>query len=292
MPGNQRLCPVCLSSSSDLLGNQDGWLWKNCRHCGCRFVGSLPDLSAQARIYDGSYQHGAEEVPVFVRERLGDLVEQFEPYRKTGRLLDIGFGAGGLLQAAAARSWSCWGTEFAPGALEYGSRQGWKVTSGDLLRAGLPSEGFDVVAMVEVLEHLPDPVAYLKEAARLLRPQGLLYATTPNGSGLNGRLLGVRWSVFSAPEHLQLLTPPALRIAVAQAGLKVVKIRTEGLNPSELRPARPGAIASSRNDAGLALNHSLSSRKSTRRLKDLVNQILSVTRMGDTLKLWALAPGT
>jgi 2-polyprenyl-3-methyl-5-hydroxy-6-metoxy-1,4-benzoquinol methylase len=66
------------------------------------------------------------------------------------------------------------------------------VFHGEIEDAGFDDDRFDVVVLSEVVEHLTDPRTLLNEVHRILRPGGLLWATTPNGSGLSWRLLGER----------------------------------------------------------------------------------------------------
>ena len=137
----------------------------------------------------------------------------------------------------------------------------------------------------------PTRDSLLSEAGRWLRPGGLLYLTTPNADSLNRRWLGSEWSVFSPPEHLVIWTPRGLRRALARTGFQVRQIRTEGLNPSEmlqrLRPRSPAATGS-RNQTGSALNEKLSSSPYRRKLKAGINQCLSLFKVGDSLKAWAV----
>src|SRR5206468_1481644 len=107
-----------------------------------------------------------------------------------------------------------------------------------------PRSAFDVVSLVEVLEHVREPGRLLDQACAFLRPGGLLFGTTPNALSLNRRVLGVGWSIFCAPEHVVVWTPGALRRSLEERGLRVLRIQTHGLNPSEiqtrLRKARTG----------------------------------------------------
>ncbi len=59
-----------------------------------------------------------------------------------------------------------------------------KVSSNE---AAFPSEHFDVITAAELVEHLCDPQALLHEVARILRPGGLFWMTTPHARGLSGR---------------------------------------------------------------------------------------------------------
>jgi 2-polyprenyl-3-methyl-5-hydroxy-6-metoxy-1,4-benzoquinol methylase len=71
--------------------------------------------------------------------------------------------------------------------------------------------------MVEVLEHAREPRTLIRAARQLLRPGGSFYVTTPHARGLSERLLGMKWSVVSPPEHLQLFSI----CAVESSGLSV-----------------------------------------------------------------------
>lgn len=286
-----RSCPICaLLPRTISIGSKDGFEWKRCGRCRLHYVGVTPDDEPRED-YADYYGEDSPVVPALVRKRLHELVKTFEAYRTHGRLLDVGFGAGWLLRAAAEQGWACWGTELASESLEAASTEPWQVYGGDLLDAALPSRHFDVITVVEVLEHLPDPLSYLREAARLLRPGGLLYGTTPNAASLNGRILRLDWSIYAAPEHLQLFTSRALQRALEAAGLQPLRIQAQGLNPAELRSrTRRPAPGKDRVQAAYALNERMERSSSSRAIRTVLNGILSWTRSGDSLKFYARCP--
>jgi 2-polyprenyl-3-methyl-5-hydroxy-6-metoxy-1,4-benzoquinol methylase len=226
-----------------------------------------------------------------VEASLERVVSLAERSRLAGRWLDFGYGEGGVLEVAQRRGWSCYGVEITRSMLDYGASKGWAVTSDPRGDPRFADGTFDVVTMIEVLEHVADPGCLLRDAARWLRPGGLLYVTTPNARGLNCRILGQAWSVVCPPQHLVLWTPRALRVALARAGFKTSRLRAEGLNPAEilawLREGRSGAESVNRYESGLALSAALERSRVRRIAKAVVNRGLSALGLGDTLKVWA-----
>jgi 2-polyprenyl-3-methyl-5-hydroxy-6-metoxy-1,4-benzoquinol methylase len=243
-------------------------------------------------LYDHYYDHAAFELPPVVAASLDRLARSLAPFRVTNRWLDVGYGEGGMLTVAERHGWSCHGVDISPRALEYGAERGWVVAADASNDHRFPAGGFDVVTMIELIEHVTTPDEFFQSAARWLRPGGLLYITTPNASSLNRRVLGLDWSVIAPPEHQMLWSARGLCQALAGAGFVPRWVRTEGLNPSELcarvRPPRTGAPPVSRNQAGLALNEVFSRSPWRRSLKGAINRVLSVLGIGDSLKVWAI----
>ena len=91
-----------------------------------------------------------------------------------------------------------------------------------------------------LIEHLNDPSFLLNEAARLLRPEGILIITTPNIAGLQARILKAEWrsAIF---DHLYLFSRKTLRAMLEKAGFEIVAFVTwggwaAGLKPATLKP--------------------------------------------------------
>jgi SAM-dependent methyltransferase len=286
-------CSACLGTRSRALGSKDGWpLWE-CR--ACRSVFTKPEVPSGdlAALYDGGYVAELPP-PASVVASLERVVAACEPFRSSGRWLDVGYGQGDLLEIVQRRGWSCFGTEVAPAALARGARRGWTVGTDVGADARFPQGGFDVVTMVELIEHVRQPRSFLKAAAGWLRPGGLLYLTTPNGRSLNRRALGLAWTIVCPPEHLTLWSGGALRRALRDVGLQPLRLRSEGLNPAEIllrfRGAPQGSPAYNRNEAAQRLSAALASSPARRAFKRAANEVLTWLRLGDTLKAWALRP--
>jgi len=284
-------CPACCGRLLRPLGSKDDYGMSQCSKCRVVFLDGQAGSQATAELYDHYYDRARFDLPAAAEASLERLAGSIEPFRKTSRWLDVGYGEGGLLGIAHRQGWHCYGTEVSTQALSYGQKQGWTVTNVED-DPRFPLAGFDVVTMIEFLEHVPAPDQFLLSAARWLRAGGLLYITTPNVNSLNRHALGLDWSIFSPPEHVTIWSARGLRHAVEKAGFKVRRVRTEGFNPSEIvarvRSGKGMAETVDRNTAAFALNSAFTSSPLRRTIKSAINLGLSAFQVGDTLKVWAV----
>lgn len=152
---------------------------------------------------------------------------------KPGKLLDVGCGSGTLLHRMHNLSWSATGVDFDATAVEnakarYGSEA--TIVHSDLFSARFPDFFFDAVTVSHVIEHVPDPVALLGEARRILKRGGRLVITTPNLESYGHGKFRDCWWGLDAPRHLQVFTLPALQECARKAGFQVNLAITSAAN--------------------------------------------------------------
>src|SRR5206468_4234986 len=160
---------------------------------------------------------------------------------------------------------------------ESARRRGIDAFHGTLDRAPYEAQSFDVVIATEILEHIIESAELLLQIRRVLRPGGLLWATTPHGLGLSARILGLSWSVIAPPEHVQLFSVYGIRKLLERAGYQPLHIAAEGINPQELiQRVRGGQTSTSqRIESAYALNSFFEERPMRRAVKAAVNRLLS-----------------
>jgi SAM-dependent methyltransferase len=198
-----------------------------CASCGAQFQPRVPTEAELGRWYDymGHIAVNSQTSPLLDR-RLARLVAVFDEVRQTGRLLEIGCGGGLLVRAASARGWEVWGTEISPSCASLlRPVMGDRIFHGTVVEAPFPSESFDGAAMIEVIEHLVDPLPYLLSIRRLLRPGGRLFLTTPNVAGASARVLGTRARAYMS-EHLTYFDPRSMTSLLTRAGFDSVEVST------------------------------------------------------------------
>lgn len=289
-------------------GEKDGFRFDSCRDCGTLYARRAADDCD----YDTYYHDANLSVPAFIDRRLDEIVATFAPHRRANRLLDIGCGAGSLLFAARRAGWDAVGTEVSRTAAAHVRAAGFEVFHGELAAARYPDAHFDVVTASEILEHLPDPLSLVAEVARVLRPDGMFWATTPHARGLSARLLGLRWSTVSPPEHLQLFSLGGARRLLERAGFTRTRLTTRGCNPAELwhalrhAPTHRDAARANGADVIVAdsapdkreesfdrvataykLNEALLRNGATRAVKSAINLALAASRLGDSIRISA-----
>jgi len=175
------------------------------------------------------------------RRRLQTLLSVLGRRTSRVKLLDVGCSSGAFLLAAREIGLEAEGVEISPEAADAARRAGFRVFTGLLENAGYPDASFDAVTLIELLEHLREPRALLTECRRILRPGGVVLATTPNGASWTARAMGARWDVFSLSGmggHVSFFNPGSLRLLAQRAGFEVARLETR-----QVRLAEKGQIS-------------------------------------------------
>jgi 2-polyprenyl-6-hydroxyphenyl methylase / 3-demethylubiquinone-9 3-methyltransferase len=145
-------------------------------------------------------------------------------------VLDIACGAGFLSNALAAAGHSVTGVDLSAESLDVARRHdatgGVRYLAMDAHELSFPDASFDVVCSMDFLEHTERPEVIVRQAARLLRPGGLVFFHTFNRNPLSYVVVikGVEWFVRNTPEHMHVY-PLFIRPAELQAWLEASGMR-------------------------------------------------------------------
>ncbi|MCZ6602815.1 MAG: class I SAM-dependent methyltransferase [Planctomycetota bacterium] len=237
-------CPVCDASDEEVLYEpteevrDPGLLYGaasgirgtqrlvTCRGCGMIYESPrYPDEVIFAG-YASSEESGHDsQHPMRVRSFRRALEKLDRHLPPSGsKVLDIGCAGGGYLEAAAAFGYDAVGLEPSRFLVEQGRQRGLQIEAGSIESHPFSAGSFDLVSFWDVIEHVPDPKAAIVEAARLLRPDGVLLINYPDIGTWQARIAGRRfWWILSV--HLHHFSRRTLAEACRRSGVEMIVYR-------------------------------------------------------------------
>lgn len=214
-----------------------------CRQCTLTYVSPRP-VSTLSLYEDAAYFSAGQAESDGIRRGYDAYLNDAEfltPYfdrvaravaerrgERSGRLLEVGCAAGFFLERARRLGFSVQGVEPSRDAARVAvERFGLDVQASPLEQAKLDAGSFDVIVLLQTIEHVRDPAATLAHLRELMKPGGLLLMTTPNQSSWLARLSRSRWFEYKPPEHLVYFTPETMTQLLGKARLADVEIRRD-----------------------------------------------------------------
>ncbi len=225
-------CELCGGSSSVHQLDVPPWTLRRCTTCGIVFTSPRLNERALERhykqgYYEGSTTYFSQQVsPITADQR--DLAREVASRLRGrgGHSLDVGCGAGQLVQAFAEAGFDAVGTEPSEAACRSAVELGRRVTDAEL--SSFPDASFDCVTVMHVLEHVSHPRGFLAEIGRVTRPGGIVVVEVPNYGCRTARVHGASWIPLYPDTHLFHYTPETLRFALRNAGIEAVHTRRLG----------------------------------------------------------------
>jgi SAM-dependent methyltransferase len=156
---------------------------------------------------------------------------------QSGLVVDVGCGGGLFLKMLRERGLPVLGLETSHSAATAAwNRNGVAVVCGDLSKSPIERGGCAIVTMFHVVEHLHDPVNYLRSARDLLLPGGRLIVQVPNASCWQFLMFGDHWNGVDVPRHLVNYRQRDIENLLEYCGLEVVRRKHFSLrdNPAGL----------------------------------------------------------
>ena len=188
--------------------------------------------------YEAEYQNYAQTDRVLEFRDLLRLASRELASRSSSdepvRWMDFGCGAGGFLKFLHDQKTLPVGRQqrlIEPSGFDVGewadrlkNERNFHVINLEQLQS-LPDHSFDVITMVEVIEHIPSGHEPLALVARLLKPGGLLLLTTGNLSSPVAKRKGINYSYCRSEIHVSLYNPRCLAYTYRKVGLVPLKVR-------------------------------------------------------------------
>ena len=229
-------CPLCGLGPARPLHVISGYAYVACASCGAARLEPMPAPAEQAGLFGRGYFEGqlpggyldyAADEPLHrlnARDRLAVIAA--DSPGACGSLLDVGCASGYFLDEARAAGWRVAGVDVSDHMRSRARRDLGLDVFADFAEAASAGAGpFDVVTFYQVLEHMADPLAALREARALLKPGGLLVIETWDRGSLLARVSGSNWQQLSPPSVVFVFDRPSLEALVQRAGFGPPRIR-------------------------------------------------------------------
>lgn len=205
-----------------------------CKKCGMIFTHPRPSMDWLTKLYEdldkSKFLTHAKKWESNYRKGISII----STYKRDGRLLDVGCGAGYFANLATDAGFEVTGTDLAKSAVEFASKNfRLSVHHGDMSELKLKPRSFDLVTLWNVLEHILDPVKTLRACYSILEDDGIIYLETPNANLL--RLCAHNPLLFSLRKrlrkdsslipwmHINYFSPYTLKLLLTTTGFEIVK---------------------------------------------------------------------
>lgn len=180
------------------------------------------------------------------RTHLNDhILDLIETNVNKGRLLDIGCGCGFFLSTARDRGWDIRGVDPSEQSIAKARELVGEAASVGTLQDVNARSLFDVVTMINVLDHLKSPDNALARSWELLRSGGLLYLRFPNGI-FHRSIIRMQAKITDKPILNRLLvfheyafTPPFIRKVLKEHMYEQIKIYNSRMSGAALYGQSP-----------------------------------------------------
>ncbi len=233
-------CNLCGSDERHSYCPENGLGLVQCQTCGFVYVSPRPAADELYALYGETYFHNNESGVVGYTDYIKDennirktsqrRLRHLEQYVQPGQLLDVGCATGFFMDEACQRGWEVTGLDVSSFGVKYAQQHfGLNTIHSTLTELDVAPASYDVVTMWDVIEHVPDPTAYIHKAADLLRPGGIVSLATPDVDSIPARLAGKRWVGYKlSEEHVYYFSVKTLTRMLNDAGFAVVKVQHIG----------------------------------------------------------------
>lgn len=235
-------CVACGSADAQPTFGKNGFDYSRCRDCGTLYQSPRPSIAAFEAFYRDSESSNYWSQTFFPavaevrREKIfRPRVERLAAIcaaqgHAVERLVDVGAGYGIFLDEwrRSFPATRCIAVEPSANLAAECRRKGFEVVEGIAENVEGYDDSADLVACFEVLEHVYDPLEFVRTLARLARPGGLVFVSTLGVDGFDIQMLWERSNAIFPPHHINFLSVAGFRRLFERAGLVDIDVTTPG----------------------------------------------------------------
>ncbi len=234
-------CPLCGNASTAIVypalkekeentaayapsasGREQGAIVR-CLRCSVVYKDPFPPEKTLKEGYEESID---EQYLALLPERRATFAHELrfiERYKQGGRLLDVGCAEGTLLTLAREHGWHVTGVEPNKHFIRWAKKNyHLSILQGSVFNKKLKKNSFDVITLLDVIEHVSDPRRFLWRCHELLAPGGMLFISTPDIGSIIARLMRRRW-FYILSIHVFYFTQQTLGRLLSQVSFQEVE---------------------------------------------------------------------
>lgn len=219
-------CKICNSTLLEKYSHGKFELVR-CRDCNINYNAHFPEIEDITEHYEKKYKISLDDTYNDERRRyfrfpenIGLINDILQYTKAPSSILDIGCDKGYFIDEARRYGFNVFGTELSKSANLYTKKIKLDV------RQNLSDfeQSFDVITLWHVLEHIPEPVAFLEEIKSKMNRPGYLFIRVPAFDSYWSQLLKDKWDWFQPENHLFHYSMKSLSILLNKVGFDIEKI--------------------------------------------------------------------
>ena len=205
------------------------WDILRCQNCGI-FLKRL-NKPQTVNLYDSQYYDDYPYSNFFKLNQnyFKNKVRTIKKYTSASNpyILDAGCGWGDFLNVVKGEKLPYLGIDLSPAAIAICKNKNLltkKASFEDLLKEKMM---FDAIVSFQTIEHIKDPILFLKMARQVLAPKGIILLTSPNNNSPLRYILREKWSVYNIDSHFTFFNKETLKMTLEKVGFINVKVRVD-----------------------------------------------------------------
>lgn len=235
-----KACPFCKNSTAKTIYKTKKYSLVSCANCSLAYLTPMPTSGQIKKIYQQDYFKNDKDLTggysdyqsmeKVLEKESRRRIKFIKTFTNKNKLLDLGCGLGTFLEVARKADFNVSGNDISSYAQEE-VKDGSKIPfyPGEVSKANLPKESFDIITAWDVFEHIPQVNQTAKTVYKSLKPGGYLFLSTPNIKSWDSRLLKKYWYGYKKiPEHLVFFSPASIKKILEKNGFNLIAIKTWG----------------------------------------------------------------
>jgi 2-polyprenyl-3-methyl-5-hydroxy-6-metoxy-1,4-benzoquinol methylase len=226
-----QICVICGSKQLHIFSYKDFHYYR-CTKCELVSTYPLADIIATEKHYASRYKKGNYQLlrrfskqylsvyGQFVAILENKLTEQ-NRNMKGIKVLDVGCFTGDFLKLLQDKQADVYGVELQNEAVKTANKQlHGRVSKADITTYKFSKKKYDIITLLGLVEHVPDPLSLLKSSYKLLNKNGIIMIQTPNSGSFLAKTMRKFWPPFSPVEHVHLFSRKSLEEALKKQGFR------------------------------------------------------------------------